>query len=269
MAQNIETFNHEQFGCIRVVNIGDEPWFVASDVAKALGYAKPNNAVSQHCKGALKRGTLPTTGGPQEFSLISEPDVFRLIVSSKLPSAQRFEAWVFEEVLPSIRRHGAYMTPERIEEALLNPDTIIRLATDLKAERERRETLEADNARHRAAIGRLRPKAEFAESTLDASGSYTVTEAARLLNQMRGCKMTRDRLFALLRADRMIEKRSRQATAVAIERGYLYNHVGRYIDPATMEERLREPYARLTSKGLSWCVDRYGGGQLRIGEGVA
>ncbi|PSJ23591.1 phage antirepressor [Halomonas sp. ND22Bw] len=97
---------------VRVVQDDDgDTLFLAHDVARALGYAKPRNAVARHCKGALKRGAL-TDGGQQDMTVIREPDVYRLIVKSKLPSAERFEAWVFEEVLPAIRQTGGYQVAQ-------------------------------------------------------------------------------------------------------------------------------------------------------------
>ena len=97
---------------VRVVMVDGEPWFVGKDVAEVLGYARPNDALQQHCKGAVKRRPLSTPGGTQEVRIISEPDMLRLIVSSKLPAAEAFERWVFEEVLPSIRKTGAYVDPK-------------------------------------------------------------------------------------------------------------------------------------------------------------
>lgn len=93
---------------IRTIYIDDQPWFVGKDVAEALGYADSNKAVRDHCKGEPKRLPLETAGGLQEVRLIDEPDVYRLIMSSRLPAAERFERWVFEEVLPTIRRTGSY-----------------------------------------------------------------------------------------------------------------------------------------------------------------
>lgn len=97
---------------VRVVMVDGEPWFVGKDVAEVLGYARPNDALQQHCKGAVKRRPLSTPGGTQEVRIISEPDMLRLIVGSKLPAAEAFERWVFEEVLPSIRKTGAYVDPK-------------------------------------------------------------------------------------------------------------------------------------------------------------
>ena len=96
---------------VRVVMVDGEPWFVGKDVAEVLGYIRPNDALQQHCKGAVKRRPLQTPGGLQDVRVISEPDMLRLIVGSKLPAAERFERWVFEEVLPSIRKTGRYEAP--------------------------------------------------------------------------------------------------------------------------------------------------------------
>ncbi|MGO3123656.1 MAG: BRO-N domain-containing protein, partial [Advenella sp.] len=93
---------------IRAVEIDGEPWFVGKDVAEALGYVNASDAISKHCKGVAKRYPLPTAGGKQEIRIINEPDLFRLVVNSQLPSADKFERWVFEEVLPTIRKTGGY-----------------------------------------------------------------------------------------------------------------------------------------------------------------
>jgi len=104
---NIIPFQSPDFS-IRAVEIDGEPWFVGKDVAEALGYTNPSKAIGDHCKGVAKRYPLQTKGGTQEVRLINEPDVFRLVVSSQLPAAEKFERWVFEEVLPSIRKTGNY-----------------------------------------------------------------------------------------------------------------------------------------------------------------
>lgn len=103
----IQAFNNQDFGEIRTIEEDGKILFVASDVARALGYAKPQNAIAAHCKGALKRG-IPTKGGKQEVNVIPEGDLYRLIAHSALPSAQQFESWVFDDVLPTIRKTGAY-----------------------------------------------------------------------------------------------------------------------------------------------------------------
>ena len=106
----LQIFNNPEFGEIRTIEIEGKPYFVASDVAAALGYANPRKAVSDHCKGVTKRDT-PTSGGVQSMSYIGEGDLYRLIMKSKLPSAEKFESWVMDEVLPSIRSTGYYVKP--------------------------------------------------------------------------------------------------------------------------------------------------------------
>lgn len=107
----IQVFNNAQFGNVRVIMENGKPIFCGSDVAKALGYARPNEAVSSHCKGTVKRSTL-TNGGNQTMLYISEGDLYRLITHSQLPDAERFESWVFDEILPTLRQTGSYSIPK-------------------------------------------------------------------------------------------------------------------------------------------------------------
>lgn len=106
----LQIFNSEEFGDIRTAEIDGKPYFVGTDVAKALGYNNPRDAVSRHCKGVVKRDT-PTSSGIQSMSYINEGDLYRLIMKSKLPSAEKFESWVMDEVLPTIRKTGSYRKP--------------------------------------------------------------------------------------------------------------------------------------------------------------
>ncbi|WP_320174090.1 BRO family protein [Maridesulfovibrio sp.] len=163
-------FTHELFGIIRVLKDADgEIWFVAKDVAVALGYKNTSKAINDHCK---RKGVTNcyTPGGQQAVAIIPESDVYRLIMRSKLPSAEQFEEWVCEEVLPSIRKHGAYMTPEVIEKVLLNPDTVIQLAQNLKMEQERNHILESKNQE-------LTPKAIFNDLQTDNGRRYLFNDA--------------------------------------------------------------------------------------------
>jgi prophage antirepressor-like protein len=107
----VQVFNNEDFGKIRTIVIDGEPWLCATDVAQALGYKSPRDAIAKHCRGVAKRDT-PTSSGIQSISYINEGDMYRLIMKSKLPSAEKFEKWVMEEVLPSIRKTGAYSVPQ-------------------------------------------------------------------------------------------------------------------------------------------------------------
>ena len=114
---NLMVFDNLEFGQLRMVYIDEKQYFIANDVAKALGYSEPKNAVARHCKGALKR-TYLTNGGEQEVKVIPEGDVYRLIIRSKLPKAEEFEHWVFDEVLPSIRKQGYYSKDDEKQQKL-------------------------------------------------------------------------------------------------------------------------------------------------------
>lgn len=139
-------FNHEEFGEVRSLTVVDGSiWFVGVDVARALGYTNPQKAVRDHCKG-VNETFIPSAGGKQRTNVITEGDVYRLIIRSKLPAAERFERWVFEEVLPSIRKHGIYATDNIIEQILNNPDFGIKLLITLKEERQKRMETEKKNA---------------------------------------------------------------------------------------------------------------------------
>lgn len=194
----LQIFQHPIFGDIRVVELNGKPHFVGNDIAKSLDYARPHEAVSAHCKGAVSYRIL-TNGGIQETKVIPEGDVYRLIVKAADQSrnqeiktkAEQFEHWIFDEVLPTIRKHGAYMTPEKIEEVLLNPDTIISLATQLKQERE--ERLKLQNK-----IEQDKPKVIFAEALETSNNSILIGELAKLLKQ-NGVNIGQNRLFHLLR----------------------------------------------------------------------
>lgn len=136
MDLNLQIFTHEDFNEVRTLTENGAALFCGSDVTKVLGYINSRDALARHCKGVVKRSVV-TKGGKQALSFITEGDLFRLIVYSKLPAAQKFERWIFEEVLPCISKHGAYMTEEAIKEFLSDPDRIIEVATLMKQERKK------------------------------------------------------------------------------------------------------------------------------------
>lgn len=198
METSVKIFNNPAFGEIKIIIEDGRPLFLANDVARALGYFNPRDAISKHCKGVAKRDT-PTEGGVQSISFIPESDVYRLVMRSKLESAEKFQDWVVEEVLPSIRKHGGYLTPEKVEEALLNPDTIIQLATQLKNERERNRLLEACNRDNVQRIKEQEPKSRFADAVATSNRSCLVAELAKIINQ-NGVEMGQNRLFQWMRS---------------------------------------------------------------------
>ena len=242
---SLQVFNNEDFGKIRAAVTDDgNPIFCARDVAVALGYKNPNDAIAKHCKGIAIRYPLMTDGGEQMARFITEGDMYRLIASSKLESAQRFETWVFDDVLPTIRKHGMYATPQSIERMLADPDTMIATLKALKAERKRADALMEDNAR-------LLPKATMYDVAIEAEGTMSVTEAARYLAQYdKG--ITRTRLFALLRADGLVCKQGNAPTKKAIERGYMVQ-----VMTTRADGRANDPYARMTRKGMDYCMRTY------------
>lgn len=173
----LQIFNNPEFGEIRTVEEDGRVLFCGSDVAKALGYTNPSKALSDHCKGVTKRYT-PTKSGTQEMSFIPESDVYRLAFGSKLPNAERLTDWIVEEVIPSIRKHGAYMTPEVIERTLTDPDYIIQLATTLKEERQKRKALESENERQKQVIADFEPIRQYVDTILESAATLTITQIA-------------------------------------------------------------------------------------------
>lgn len=197
MKNELEIFKNEEFGEIRTLLINDTPYFCANDVAKALGYAKPNNAILTHCRAALKQG-IPISGKIQDVNFIPEGDIYRLIMKSKLPSAEKFESWVVEEVLPSIRKHGAYMTNEVIERTLTDPDYLIQLATALKEERQARKLAEEK-------IEKQKPLVDFANQVSDTTDLIDMKTMAKLLKDS-NINIGRNRLFEFLRIKKILMK---------------------------------------------------------------
>ena len=140
MANEIQIFSNPQFGEIRTLaDEANEPLFCAKDVATALGYADTADAIQRHCKSGKKVFRPHANGiGGVNMVFIAEKDVYRLIMRSNLPDAEKFQDWVCDEVLPTIRKHGAYMTQDVIERTLQDPDYLIQLATTLKEEKQKR-----------------------------------------------------------------------------------------------------------------------------------
>ena len=168
--QMMEVFENQEFGSIRVLQEAGKTFFCASDVAKALGYVNPYAAVKRHCRGPLtkREGVVQKVNqygdaGEQvvEIAFITEGDVYRLIVHSKLPSAERFEHWVFDEVLPSIRKHGVYMSDSILDQVIQHPEVIYTLAQDLVAEREQLEGI-------RKQLDAAQPKADYFDTFVNS-----------------------------------------------------------------------------------------------------
>ncbi len=198
----IQTFTKDEFGSIRTVEINNDPWFVGKDVAECLGYSNPRKAIIDHvdledkCDGVTIRDSI---GREQTPMLISESGLYSLIMSSQLPKAREFKRWVTSDVLPSIRKHGAYATDQVIDKVLNDPDFGIKLLTELKEERQKREALEIDNKR-------MKPKEIFSDAVASSSTSILIGDLAKLLRQ-NGICMGQKRLFSWLRDKGYLIKR--------------------------------------------------------------
>ena len=190
---DLQIFKNEDCGEIRIVEENGKVWFCGSDVAKALGYSNTKKAIIQHCKenGVAIYPLIDSLGREQQAKFISEGNVYRLITHSKLPTAQKFESWVFDEVIPSIHKHGAYMTGETLEKALTSPDFLIELATKLKEEQAKRIELETK-------IEEDKPKVLFAQAVETSKSTILVGDLAKILRQ-NGVNIGQRRLFDWLR----------------------------------------------------------------------
>lgn len=198
----LQIFNSPEFGDIRTVEIDGKPYFVGADVAKALGYKDTVNALKQHCRGVVKHHLTDSLGRNQEANFIPEGDLYRLIMKSKLPSAEKFESWVMDEILPSIRKHGAYMTEQVIEKALTSPDFLIQLATQLKDEQEKRKLAEEENVKKQQIIEEQRTKVEFFDAVADSKTAISMNEVAKVIN-IKG--YGRNKLFEFLRNEKVLD----------------------------------------------------------------
>lgn len=221
MAENkIEVFTSPEFGQVRTLTIDGEPYFVGKDVAEALGYTNTKKAIGDHVDEEDKRmiqrshfvtleNNLPKEVFPVNFvdanipnrglTVINESGVYALVFGSKLPNAKRFKRWVTSEVLPSIRKHGAYMTDSTLEQALTSPDFLIKLATELKTEKEKRQALEVQAEENK-------PKVLFADAVSVSNTSILVGDLAKIIKQ-NGVNIGANRLFAWLRDNGYLIKR--------------------------------------------------------------
>lgn len=219
---NLEVFSSPEFGQMRILAENGKYLFCASDAATALGYSNPRSALQRHCKGVVKRDTL-TSGGTQTLSYISEGDLYRLIVHSKLSGAEKFEHWIFDEVLPCIRKHGGYMTDNLITELMASPDMIYKVTSDMLKERGARMRLEGE-------MKAAKPKIEYFDSFITASDCTNIRTTAK-----------------------EIQVPERKFVAWLLAKKYLYRDArGNLI-----------PYAKKSNKGLFIVKDfYYGYGQI-------
>lgn len=242
----LQIFKNEEFGEVRTVEINGKPYFVANDVAKSLGYVETAKAIRTHCKGVSEMD-IPSNGGIQRMKIIPEGDIYRLIAKSKLPSAEKFESWVFDEVLPSIRKHGMYAT----EDLLNNPDLAIKAFTALKEEREKNRLLQED-------VKRMKPKEIFADAVSTSHTSILIGDLAKILRQ-NGIQTGQKRLFEWMRENGFLIKRNgadrNMPTQKAMEQG-LFEVKESTVNNPDGSVRINRT-TKVTGKGQQYFINKF------------
>ena len=178
MDNNIQIFNNEELGTIRIVGTSDAPQFCLSDICKILGLQAA--AVTRRLeKDVISSHTLLTSGGYQVLNFVTEDGLYDVILDSRKPEAKRFRKWVTSEVLPTIRKHGAYMTKDTLERAISEPDFLIQLATTLKEEKAKRLEAEQQCEAQKQIIGEMEKKVSYLDLILSSTSTVTITQIAQ------------------------------------------------------------------------------------------
>lgn len=202
---NIEVFRNAEFGEIRTIVIDGEPWLIGKDVANVLGYTNTPKAIRDHVDDEDKlTERIVISGQNRNVILINESGFYSLVLSSKMSNAKKFKHWVTSDVLPSIRKHGAYMTTQTIENVLTSPDFIIQLATQLKNEQEARKAAENKIEEQQLQLEEQKPKVEFADHVSESENLITMEYMAKLANDEH-INVGRNKLFSWLREQNILK----------------------------------------------------------------
>ena len=252
MTNEVQIFENAEFGKVRTIVKGREPYFVGKDVAEVLGYKDTVNALKAHVDEEDKTGWQITTPsrGTQAATIINESGVYALVFGSKLPQAKAFKRWVTSEVIPTIRKHGGYLTPDKVEEILTDPDSIIRLATQLKEERAKRAEAEK-------VIEEQRPKALFADAVSASKTSILIGALAKLIRQ-NGVDVGQKRLFEWLRKKGYLIKSGNDKnmpTQRSMGQGLFEVKEGSYVDGDGVNRITRT--TKVTGKGQLYFVNKF------------
>lgn len=190
----VQIFQNQQFGSVRTIECNGEPWFVAADVCRALGLDQVSNTIKRLDDD--EKALISIKGisrGNDSVSIVNEPGLYSLVLGSRKPEARAFKRWVTHEIIPTIRKHGMYATPEMAERMLNDPDVMIRVLQELKTEREQRKTLEQK-------VEQDKPKVLFSDAVSTAHNSILIGDLAKLIRQ-NGVEVGQKRLFEMLRQD--------------------------------------------------------------------
>lgn len=224
MEKEIQIFNNPSFGAIRVTEVNGEPMFCASDICNSLGYSNTSKAISDNVDDCDRYNRQLERGGSMIF--VNESGMYSLVLRSNMPKAKEYKHWVTSEVLPSIRKHGAYLSNEAIEKTLTDPDYLIKLANTLKEERLKRIEAESKVAVLQITNDAMKPKAEFADAVMGSSDAIDMRKVATTLNMGVG----RNKLFEILR-DKGIFDRHNIPYQTYIDRGYFRTIESTYNKP--------------------------------------
>lgn len=251
----LKIFQNEEFGDLRTVtDENGNPWFVASDICKALDLSNPTVAVSRLDDDERTKFNLGRQG---LTNVVNEYGMYSLIMASRKEEAKKFKRWVTHDVLPTIRKHGAYMSEEVIEKTLSDPDYLIRLATNLKEERAKRMLAEAE-------VTRNKPKVLFADTVAASQNSCLVGELAKLISQeairsgRADVKIGQNKLFAWLRNEGYLCKsgeRKNQPRQQYIDQGLFEIKKGSYVDSNGALINTSTP--KVTGKGQIYFVNKF------------
>lgn len=245
----LKVFENNEFGKVRTLTIDGEPWFVGKDVATALGFTDLTHAVLDHVDKEDRVNSKTQGQNDPEFGqrgtwLINESGLYSLILSSKLPKAKKFKRWVTSEVLPSIRKHGVYMTDDIIDKTLADPDFMIKLLMNLKEEKQGRQIAEAK-------VQEMKPKAEFHDAVVDSNGSISIGDFAKILRK-NGIEIGRTRLFQWFREHKYLMSYGdwNSPTQRAVESGFF--EMVEYPFTLNSGRKIITTTTRITGKGQSY-----------------
>ena len=251
---DIQIFNHPQFGSIRTAGTADNPEFCAMDLCKALGYANGRDAVAKHVDedDVAKRDTTDSIGRTQMLTYVSESGMYSLILGSKLPQAKQFKHWVTSEVLPSIRKHGAYMTDTTIESIIADPDNGIKLLMALKEERQQRQLAESKAALLEQVTKEQAPKVVFADAITGSNSYIIIRDLAKLICQ-NGYEIGEKRLYQWLRQQGYITQDNKPMQRY-IEQGLFFIAEGTHSENGVMRTHMT---TKVTPKGQVYFINKF------------
>lgn len=260
---DIQIFNHPQFGEIRTTGTPDNPEFCAMDLCRILGYSNGRDALSKHVDApdVAKRDAWVVTGKKADgsdakrltpISFVNESGMYALVLGSKLPQAKQFKHWVTSEVLPSIRKHGAYMTETTIDSIIADPDNGIRLLMALKEEREQRKLAESKAALLEEVTKEQAPKVIFADAITGSDTNITIRNLAKLICQ-NGFETGEKRLYDWMRVNHYLTLDNRPMQRY-VEQGLFFISEGTHSENGVMKTHLT---TKVTPKGQQYFINKF------------